>query len=100
MISKLSHKVVLVAAIPLLFQITFFCFLLHTIKELDEMQSSQRQTEKYFVLRDQMHVWMAKEGYYLTTYRATKKPEYYKGLQQTSAQLDAIYRKNAGGVEK
>lgn len=93
MISKMSHKVVLVVTIPLLFQITFFCFLLHTIKELDEMQSSQRKTETLFVLRDQLHVWMAKEGYYLTTYRATKEPEYYKGLQQTSAQLDAIYRK-------
>jgi signal transduction histidine kinase len=81
--AKLSHKVVLVVSIPLLFQLVFVSVFFNSIKELDAIQQAQRQTAKLMLWRNQLRVVNTMNGCYYILYRATQKKEYANNLYES-----------------
>lgn len=81
--AKLSHKVVLVVSIPLLFQVVFVCIFFNALRELDTIQQAQRQTAKLMLWRNELRVVNTMNGCYYILYRATQKQEYADKLHES-----------------
>ncbi len=81
--AKLSHKVVLVVTIPVLFQLIFFSVLFNSIKELDEIQQSQRDTEKQLLLNNELRVVQGLNGGYFILFRTTQERQYLDKMNQS-----------------
>jgi len=89
--AKLSHKVVLVVTIPVLFQLMFFSVLFNSIKELDTIQQAQRDTEKLILLNNELRVVQAMNGCYYILLRATEEKQYFDKLNQSIHRNAEIY---------
>lgn len=76
--AKLSHKIVIAIAIPVIFQIGFFWLLMQSVEQLDQLEKSERDTADVLVFRNRMVVAEALVFLYYALYRVTGKPEYKK----------------------
>lgn len=80
--AKLSHKIVIAIAIPVLLQIAFFWLLLRSVEQLDQLEKVERETADVLFLRNQMVVAEALVFLYHALYRVSGKQEYKLQVEQ------------------
>ncbi len=88
---NLAQKLVIAIAIPVLFQIGFFWFLLDSVRKLDQLEKSEREATQVLMLRDQMFVTEGEQLLYYGIYRATLNPEFARKFRECEFKCDAAY---------
>jgi signal transduction histidine kinase len=89
--AKLSHKIVIAIAIPVLLQVGFFWLLLRSVEQLDQLEKIERETADVLFLRNQMVVAEALVFLYHAIFRVSDKPEYKQKVHQMEQMhLDAF----------
>lgn len=92
---KLAHKVLIVIAVPVFFQLGFLWFFNGFLRDLDTNQTSEQEAIEAGLLRDHAYVVVNQRMLLAAMYRATKNPGYATKFRQNDKELNSYFKKAA-----
>lgn len=92
---QLAHKVLLVIAVPVIFQLGFTAYFTGFLTELDRNQVQEQQAAEAGFLRDQVYVLINQRMLLYGMYRATNNPEYLQKYRENDDAIQGYFRRTA-----